>query len=189
MSAVNAPFGLKPLFHPSGNIVPVQATIESEYDSNIFQYSPVKYGSTTSQGYVIMAPTDETLVGSFQGCQYTDVNGRRNFSNKWPANTVATEIVCWITTDPQIVYEIQGTGSIDFSAVGMQGNYSTNNSAAGNIYTGLSSVTLGTPSASVDGQLRVIGLSQAVNNEWGDAFTVVQVQIAEHQFVEPIGPF
>lgn len=189
MSTVNAPFGLKPVFHPSGNVVPVQATILSAYDSNIFLYSPVKYGATTWQGYVILAPTNETMIGTFMGCRYTDINGRPTFSNKWPANTVATAITCTITTDKLTVYEIQGTGSIAATAIGEQADISVNDTSAGNTITGLSNVTVGTFSASAAGALRCVGLSQAPNNDWGDTYTVVQVQISEHQNIADNGPY
>jgi hypothetical protein len=36
------------------------------------------------------------------------------------------------------------------------------------------------------GDLRIIGLSNGVDNAWGDAFTVVQVQVARSQFVATI---
>jgi hypothetical protein len=37
--------------------------------------------------------------------------------------------------------------------------------------------------------MRVIGLSQYVDNAWGDAYTIVQVQIAKHQNVATIAAY
>lgn len=185
MSSVNAPFGLRPAFHPSGNIQTVNATIASEYAANIFQYSPVAY----NDGVIELAAAGSRAVGTFMGCQYTDVNQRRNYSNKWPANTVATEIVCFITTDQQIVYDIQGAGSILQSDIGEQADWSTNNTSSGNLVTGLSNVTIGTPAASGNAGLRIIGLTKTPDNDWGDAFTVVQVQISEHQNVADVAAY
>lgn len=179
MSSVNAPFGLRPSFHPSGEIRPVDATIASAYANNIFQYSPVAY----SAGDVTLAAAGARAIGTFMGVQYTPSSGRRQFSNMWPASQVATQILCFITTDQQIVYDIQGAGSITEDMIGDQADWSTNDTNAGNTTTGLSNVTIGTPSNSGNAGLRVIGLTQTPDNDWGDAFTVVQVQISEHQNV------
>lgn len=177
MASVLAPFGLKPSYHPSGEIRPITGTIASGYTSNIYLYSPVAY----LDGVITLAAAAARAIGTFLGVQYTDVNGRRNFSNKWPASTVATEIVCWLTSDQQIVYTIQGAGSITESDIGEQADWSTNDTNAGNLVTGLSNVTIGTPSASGNNGLRIIGLTATPDNAWGDAFTIVNVQISEHQ--------
>jgi hypothetical protein len=185
MSSVNAPFGLRPAFHPSGEVRPTAASIASGYTSNIFQQSPVAY----NDGKVELAAAAARAVGTFQGCQYTDTNGRRNYSNKWPASTVATDIVCFITADPYITYEIQAAGSITESDIGEQADWSTNNTSSGNTTTGLSSVTLGTPAASANNGLRIVGITKGPDNDWGDAFTIVQVQISEHQNVADIASY
>jgi hypothetical protein len=39
------------------------------------------------------------------------------------------------------------------------------------------------------GDMRIIGLTPAVDNDWGDAFTVVQVQVSRSQFVATINAF
>lgn len=177
MSTVNAPFGLRPSFHPSGEIRPTQASVATGYTSNIFMYSPVRY----VDGKVELAPAATHAVGTFLGVQYTDVNGRRNFSNKWPASTTATEIVCWITTDQAIVYTIQSTAAINEDDIGEQADWSTNDTTAGNTITGLSTVTIGTPANSGNNGLRILGLTASPDNAWGDTYTVVNVNISEHQ--------
>lgn len=179
MSSVNAPFGLRPAFHISGEVRPTAASIATGYSSNIFQYSPVAY----NDGKIELAAAAARAVGTFMGCQYTDTNGRRNYSNKWPASTTATDIVCFITTDPLITYEIQAGGSITESDIGEQADWSTNNTSSGNTTTGISSVTLGTPSASGNNGLRIVGITKGPDNDWGDTYTVVNVQISEHQNV------
>jgi hypothetical protein len=44
-------------------------------------------------------------------------------------------------------------------------------------------------SASVQGQLVVLNIATELNNVPGDAFTIVQVKIAEHQFAAAVTPF
>lgn len=177
MASVNAPFGLKPSYHPSGEIRPITGTITSGYSSNIFLYSPVAYNN----GVIELAAAGSRAIGTFLGVQYTDVNGRRNFSNKWPASTSATDIVCWFTSDQLTVYQIQSTAAINEDDIGEQADWSTNNTSSGNTTTGLSSVTIGTPAASGNAGLRIIGLTATPDNAWGDTYTIVNVQISEHQ--------
>jgi hypothetical protein len=182
MSTVSAPFGLKPSYHPSGEIRPLTTTILSGYTSNIFLYSPVKLVA----GQLELAAATERAIGTFLGVQYTDSNGRRNFSNKWPASTVATQIVAWYTADPLITYSIQATGPIAESDIGEQADWTANTTSSGNTITGLSSVMLDTPAAAVSNGLRIIGITKGPDNDWGDLFTVVDVQISEHQNVADI---
>lgn len=181
MSTTSAPFGLRPSYHPSGEVRPRAATIASAYANNIFLYSPVAY----ADGVITLAAAGARAIGCFMGCAYTPTDGRRRYSNSWPAATVATEIVCWITDDPTIIYEIQAGGSIAQEMVGEQADWSTNDTSAGNTITGLSNVTLNTATLTDSGNagLRIVGISVGPDNAFGDAFTVVQVQISEHQNV------
>lgn len=187
MSSVAAPFGLRPTFHPSGTIRPNAATIASGYNTNIFQFSPIGF---IADGTIAMAAAGGTGVagacGCFQGVEYTPTNGRRVLSNTWPANQVATEIVAYITQDPYITYCIQGNASMARSTMGNQYDWSANGSANGNTVTGLSSVSLDVASAAANAGLRVVGLTPGPDNDWGDAFTIVDVQLSEHQFVATI---
>jgi hypothetical protein len=177
MSSVNAPMGLVPVYHPSGEIRPITGSIASGYSSNIFQYSPVAYNN----GVIELAAAGSRAIGTFMGVQYTDTNGRRQFSNKWPASTVATSIVCWFTSDQATVYKIQSTAALAEDDIGEQADWSTNNTSSGNTTTGLSSVTIGTPAAAGNAGLRIIGLTASPDNAWGDTYTWVNVQISEHQ--------
>lgn len=181
MSTTSAPFGLRPSYHPSGEVRPRAATIASGYANNIFLYSPVAY----SAGTVELAAAGARAIGCFMGCAYTPTDGRRRYSNSWPAATVATDIVAWITDDPTIIYEIQGNGSLALEDIGEQADWSANTTASGNTTTGLSSVTLDTATLTNAGNagLRIVGISVGPDNAFGDAFTVVQVQISEHQNV------
>jgi hypothetical protein len=46
-----------------------------------------------------------------------------------------------------------------------------------------------TTSSSTAAQLRVVGIATDIGNAPGDAYTIVQVQISEHQFVSTQNPF
>ncbi len=179
MSSVASPFGLRPAWHPSGCIRQVQGTLASALSSNIFQYSPV---SIDANGMIVPGTpaTAGGIVGSFMGVEYTQTDGRRRVLNHWPANTVGSEIVVYYTSDPSIVYEIQGDGPVAQTNIGNLADYTA---LGGNLTTGLSNSALDVSALGVtSARLRVIGLNPAPDNVIGDAFTIVQVLIAEHQY-------
>lgn len=211
MSATLAPFGLMPVLHPSGILrqsvsggpQPLGGnTIASGYANNIFQYSPIQIDAATPSGNIILASAQgnnaaaaaNRIIGAFEGVEYTVTGtGRRSVTNMWPASTVATSIVAWITRDQNIIYEIQANGPVLATQLGSQGSITTNGSANGNTTTGFSTVALdvatlipnppGAGTTATTQQLRIVGFSQRVDNLPGDAFTIVQVQISEHQDV------
>ena len=101
MSTTSQPFGLRPAYSPSGVIRPTAYTIASAYGANLLQSQPVKIGS---DGTLQAAAIGDRFIGSFQGVEFTDSDGRRRVSNKWTASTTATEIVAYATLDPNVVF-------------------------------------------------------------------------------------
>ena len=199
MSATNAPFGLRPAFHPTG-LDRAQALangITSGLAVNILKGQPVVYsvaatvGSTgASNGTIIPAATPGNsaatsgyqVTGAFAGCEWTDTTGRRRVSNYWPSGTTGTQIVAYFYNDLNIVYEIQADGSLSQTSIGGEYNFSA--ITGGSTTTGLSQCTLASASAQssgAQGQMRVVDLAPLVDNAWGDAYTVVRVQLAYTQ--------
>jgi hypothetical protein len=187
MSATSAPFGLRPAFFPTG-LERAQALtngITSGYSSNILKGQAVQYSPNAG---VILPVVDTTtnsglVSGSFQGVEWTDTTGRRRVSNYWPAGTTGTNIIAYFYNDQQIVYEIQTDGTMAQTAVGNEANLS--NFTAGSTTTGLSQMTLsaslvGSGSA---GQFRIVDVGPQVDNNWGDSYVIVRVQISKPQFV------
>ena len=203
MSSTSAPFGLRPSFFPTGleRAQCLQNGITSGYNANIFKQQPVAYvsaanvGSTGSANGTIIAAQTTTgsstsqqyaVAGSFQGCEFTDTTGRRRVSNYWPAGTTvqANSITnAYFYNDLNIIYDIQADGSMAQTSIG--GEYYFTNITAGNSTTGLSQATLGASTAVTNGQqaqMRVVDLGQGVDNAWGDAYTVVRVQLTNTNF-------
>lgn len=178
----NSPFGLRPAYHPSGTIRPVAGAIASAYGTNIFQNAPVAIDATS--GLLTAAAAGARALGSFSGVEYTAVQ-RRNYSNYWPTGTVATEIVAYYTEDPLIVYQIQANATLAVTDVGSQLDWTSNGSSDGSTTTGLSTVGAAVSSITNSGSagLRILGLAPYLNNAWGDAFPIIEVQISEHQYV------
>ena len=182
MSATSAPFGFRPAFHPSG------------LDRNTQMYIAAGYGTQINEGMPVILNTNGTvtagtgaadLIGIFMGCEYVDATGKPNVSRFWPAGQTVlagTQPVAWVNTDPATVYEVQADGSVALTAIGDQGDV-TNVAAATSFGTSQCTFASALAGAGVQGQFRIVGFSQALDNAIGDAFTVVQVQIARHQFV------
>jgi hypothetical protein len=181
MSATNAPFGLRPAFHPSGldRAQALAGGITSGYSTQILKGQPVAYSA--SAGVIVPVTANSTNAawsGAFAGVQWTDTTGRARVSNYWPASTAYTAGTCvaYFYNDNNIVYEIQADGSMAQTTIGNE--YLFTNVTSGSSTTGLSQATLGASTAvgnATQGQMRVVDLGQGVDNAWGDAYTVVRV--------------
>jgi len=217
MSTTLKPFGLKPSFHPSGldrstpfvgtnSYITGTANFSAPYGITsgqaFYQYTPVAVIPSTGQ-LTIASTSSDRLIGAFDGVEFTDSQGRRSVA-KWisyEALSASTQIIFWLFTDPQLVYEIQAVGTITTAAIGKEYNFSA---ASG--YTAASGTTVGTSggagfsttalnntavTSGTQGQVKVVGLGREVAyptgelNAWGDANTIVQVQIANSQLVAP----
>lgn len=182
MASTSAPFGLRPSYSPSGVVRPTAYSIASGYGSNILQFQPVKL----NDGVIEAAGVGERFIGTFMGVEFTDTDGRRRVSNKWTSGLSATDIVCYVTLDPSIVYEIQSNAAMDNTTIGAQYDFTA---ASGSTVTGLSAQMLDVSSIANNASLRVIGITPGPNNAWGDTYVIVQVQISEHQNVADVADY
>jgi hypothetical protein len=184
MSATSAPFGLRPAFHPSGldRAQALAGGIPSGYASDILKGQPVLYVAGSGVIEPVNA-TGDAVSGAFAGVEFTDTTGRRRVSNYFPANTAyqTGSCVAYFYNDPNIVYEIQAAGSVAQTSIGLDANFS--NFAAGSNVTGLSQATLNASilSTGVQGQVQILDIAPYPDNDWGDAFTIVRVQVARRQ--------
>jgi hypothetical protein len=218
MSTSLVPFGLKPSFHTSGldrstpfagtnsyitgtaNFSPLYTLSAGEA---FYQYQPVAVVSGTG-ALTYASSTTDRLIGSFDGVEFTDSQGRRSVA-KWiskEALDASSQIIFWLFTDPQLVYEIQATGSINQNNIGRDFNFSSSvgfSPAYGKTIgtsggAGFSTCALNpTPvtAGTGQGQVKCVGLGREVAyptgelNAWGDTYTIIQVQIANSQLVAP----
>lgn len=186
MNTLNS-FGLRPVYHPSGlgRATAYNGGISTGFATDLYQGTPVALATT---GLLAIAANGADMIGAFAGVEYTDANGRRQFSKRWIASTAATEIIAYVYDDPEIVYEAQVNGSAAQTAVGDQANFSAVAGllvGSGNNTTQLSTMALDSTlaGAGAQGMLRIIDKSPAIGNDWGDSFTILRVTIARHQFV------
>ena len=188
MSATNAPFGLRPAYHPSGldRATALADGIVTAYSANIYKGQPVKMATT---GVIQAAAAGDAFLGAFSGVEWTDTTGRRRVSNYWPANTAyqTGSCIAYFYQDPNIVYEIQAAGSLAQTSIGDEADLS--NTTAGSTTTGLSACTLSTTLAGSgnSAQMRIINLAPYPDNAWGDSYTIVRTTIAKYQFAGVAG--
>lgn len=194
MSATYTPFGLKPVYHPSGIIRSLNYTGAYNTSAVFYSGTPVAFDEATTAGVstLIVASNTPTagmrLAGVFGGVEYTDASGRRTVS-KWfgPALGTATDIVMWIFQDPEIVYEVQANGSIANTQVGQEFNFTavTSGQIIGNGGLGTSTAGLDPTAVAVgtQAQMQVVGLGREIDNAWGDTATIVNVKLANDAFV------
>lgn len=185
MSATNAPFGLRPAYAQDGDAgVPRRYTITGAYGTTIYKGSPVVLNTN---GTITLAAVASDWLGSFAGCDYIDSTGKPNVSNFWPASQAiqsGTAANCYIYDDPTTVFDIQADATQVIAVIGDQADFTTAAIGTGTALTGLSLATFGSPlGATVQGQMRVVGLEPFLDNAWGDAFPILQVQNARHQFI------
>jgi len=165
-----------------------------------YQYQPVGINSSGQLVPAATAAATSRFFGVFDGVEFTDSQGRRSVA-KWASKTTldaSTQIVFWLFSDPAIVYEAQVNGSAATSVIGQEYNfdatnnptvgYSIGNGGAGFSQTALASAVV---AAGAQGQVKVVGLGRETafpagqTNAWADAYTILQVQVANSQLVAP----
>jgi hypothetical protein len=156
-----------------------------------------------SSGQLVPAATlaaTSRMFGVFDGVEFTDSQGRRSVA-KWASKTTldaSTQIIFWVFSDPALVYEAQVNGSVATTAIGQEYNFDATNNptvgySIGNGGAGFSQTALAATSVALgaQGQVKVVGLGREAafpagqTNAWGDAYTIVQVQVANSQLVAP----
>ena len=167
-----------------------------------YQYQPVEINSSGQLIPAATAAATSRFYGVFDGVEFTDSQGRRSVA-KWASKTTldaSTQIVFWVFSDPALVYEAQVHGSVAATAIGQEYNFdATSGFTTADGYSigvggaGFSTCALNATSVALgaQGQVKVVGLGREVaypagnTNAWGDAYTIVQVQIANSQLVAP----
>lgn len=186
MSATNAPFGVRVVYHPSGVIRTRTLTGFSTIPSAaVYRGDLVKLTGGTDVASIIAA--NDAAFGVFDGCRYTDSTGRPTYSPFWPASLSGVTNIEWyvIPFDPLMECEIQAGGSIANTAIGDSADIVI---AAGNANTGVSGSYMNTTlkGAAAVGNFRILGAAPYADNAFGDSYTIVRVQIAKNQLLTEV---
>lgn len=157
MPATASPFGLQPVWHPSGQLrrLAYDNLLLSGMNVPIYLYTPVKLvigtgasiaGVTVPTGQMVIQPAaanTDAICGVFAGVEYQDANGRGQESPFWSAgltlytNTVP-RVYLFGTDDPLTVYQGQFDGAVStgtlpqnvFNFLGKQANFNSTDLSA-----------------------------------------------------------
>ena len=145
---VSAPYGLKPVnliggqvFAGSTRMLPIQYGYSTNmfYGDmvNIVRGSIVKNASTTDS-------TAAGLIGVFLGCSFTNpLTKQKQFSQYWPASTLAGDAMAVICDDPDTVFKVvmcSATTAVASGSIAVVGQNLGLIQNAGNVNTGDSAV-------------------------------------------------
>ena len=185
MSAAAAPYGMVPVTS-YGSGYNTQGfdtlTIADAYATSIFFGDVVKIASSGT----IQKDTGTTTLtpyGIFLGCRYINPTlGYVLDAQCWPASTTTSNTVqVHVQTFLGSVFRIQGSGSVPLTALGKNAGLiqtAGNTTYPQNSQNSLDITTINTTSSL---PLRIVGLWEAPNNAWGDAFTDVLVIFNQNQ--------
>ena len=176
MANRDAPNGARASHHQGGQNRKRGYPIASGYNTSIYEGDFV---ALVAGGGIELAAVTDRLLGVFAGCEYVDSEGRQQFSKKWPANTVATEIKALVYDDPNTIFRIQADGAVTADDVGQLADHVQTH--AGNDRTGRSGEEISSTTGTAAAQLRILGKIDGPDNDWG-ANVELLVQIYEHEF-------
>lgn len=230
MATTNQPFGLLARWHPSGQARSnaYENVLLSGQTTNIYYGTPVMLvpgsgsatltvtggtlpiGTTAGSGQMVLIPVTTNaaaVLGSFAGCEYTDLNGRRQYSKFWTSGLTTyagTQVLAYVFDDPENVYEIAFDGALNTTGNLYQfyGKQASFNSADLGFTSGTSLLPAGNAvpigqsaqrasatltSTGSQGQLMIVnsfGLSSSTT-QISDAFPTQYVKVARHQLRNP----
>lgn len=176
MANLDAAFGLRPykILGAGANTngvmsFDIQTSATAGTSSTIYEGSPV-IPLANGMIDIVGAAAGGTvaLLGAFIGCQYTDLNGKPVFANKWPgtssvkSGTAATALVA---AHPDQLFLINCDGAAADSAIHANANFAT--ATSGNATTGKSSAELDISTAAATNtlNLRIIGYEDSPSND------------------------
>ena len=153
--AVSAPYGLKPINLIGGQVFSGSTRnypIQYGYNTNIFYGDFVGLALGVTNRIVVTTGASTStggagsgMVGIFLGCTYTNpLTKQKQFSQYWPAGTLAGDAQAIVTDDPDTVFKstavaASGNTTITSFNTGYLGQNLQASNLAGNVNTGNSS--------------------------------------------------
>lgn len=201
MALTATPYGFKPI-----NLIGGQPYAGSTrqflidpagYAVNIFNGSLVYVNSsgylnivttTGVDGTTNAFPAGTTLtgaVGVFVGCEYTNAQGQRIWSQYYPSGTTGV-VYAYVVDDFDVVFQVQANGQVPQSALGENvrlaavQSTSTGSTQNGNSNTAVSSTTLTTTAP-----FRIVGFASEPNEAFTDL--LVKWNFGWHSYTNVVG--
>ena len=150
--------------------------IASGYGTAIFYGDFVKLvAAGTVEKSAITTSVVAGTVGIFVGCSYTDpTSNQLTFNQQFPASTAASDIMAYVVDDPDLVFRMQGDGSI--AQTGLGNNVSLV-STAGSTAIGRSKNAVDASTIATTNSLpaRIVEFVDGPSSTVGDSYTDVLV--------------
>jgi len=169
MANINGPFGLRPSRQKTG-----EATETTEYNMEDAHATAISIGDAVKLvgGYIVICATDDTPMGVFAGCEYTNGVGDDVVGKSFPGDVAATNIKALVLDDPATKFTIQHDTGLAKTQVGDLFGLTI---VAGNPAIGVSKTTLN----STGTVWKLLGLVDRPDNTWG-AHQEVEVVAVKH---------
>ena len=137
-------------------------------------------------------PFPAGTVGVFVGCTYTDPNNsQKQFSQYWPASTVASDAMAYIVDDPDVVFQVQADGAVTQADLGQNVHLAAVQSTnTGSTTTGNSTSAVSATTAVTSGfAFRIVDFVDSPESSIGDDFTdlLVKFNPDSHSYTNKTG--
>lgn len=173
MANVAGPFGFSHVMTASGapNFArggsPTQYKIKSTYTTAVFFGDAVRFWvsgdtGTSAAGYIVQwangdGGNTKPVAGVFIGCEYYSTSQRKGvWNNYYPGSDATGDVSCYVIDDPNALFEVQATGTISLTSVGMTADITA--TPLGNTTTGISGMALSTPTTTSTLPFKVINV-------------------------------
>ena len=150
--------------------------IASGYGTAIFYGDFVKLvAAGTVEKSAITTSVVAGTVGIFVGCSYTDPSTNQlTFNQQFPASTAASDIMAYVVDDPDLVFRMQGDGSI--AQTGLGNNVSLVSTAGSpSIGRSKNAVDASTIATTNSLPMRIVEFVEGPSSTVGDTYTDVLV--------------
>ena len=201
------------VYLPDSSGTQTAVTLSSMYagDPVYLDANGVPQQTAAGAGTAVGTISTNSVIGTFQGVEYSDSSGKRTVSNKWLNGTglfPGSELWFWYTaaTTADTIFEIQSSAKLTQAAVGNRYNIVYQATPGVNAVTGFSVAQLDATASAAGGGLIVYALAYdmnlattganngyapgtptAGNNNWGDAYVNVYVKLANSGFTAAAG--
>lgn len=199
MASTAAPYGLRPVKRVDG--MPYAGAVEeflidpAGEATNIFNGQVVIIGA---DGYIAISTatgadiTTNNLGGSgvgaigvFVGCEYTNAQGQRIWSQYYPSGTTG-DVRAKVVTDPNVIFQAQLDGSGAQTVLGTNTFFAAvQSTSTGSTQTGNSTSALDATVQTTAAAFRIVGFASTP----GDSYTDVYVKFnpSAHSYLNNVG--
>lgn len=140
--------------------------IASGYATAIYYGDAVRMNVSGPTGYIEQwAAADggtatKILVGIFVGCKYYSTSQKKTvWSNYWPGSDATGDVDAFVVDDPNSLWKVQaGVAAVPFTQIYVGSTADIVSTPVGNATTGISGMTLDTPTTTVTFPFKVVNV-------------------------------